>query len=105
VADLKPALARLEFLDGDGSTELIRSGATRIGRQGDNDIVLKNTSVSRHHAVLKQDSDGPFIIVDMNTGNGVWVNGQRIKSMQLSDGDLVELGEVRMRFRTSQAAQ
>ncbi len=99
IASLKPALARLEFLDGDETSEIIHSRATRLGRQTDNDIVLKNTSVHRHHALLKQDVAGPFVIFDLETKNGVIVNGTRVKSAKLQDGDLVELGEVRMRFR------
>jgi von Willebrand factor type A domain/FHA domain len=99
VSDLTPPLARLEFLDGNESSETVHALATRIGRQRDNDIVLSNTSVHRHHAVLKKDAEGPFVIFDLNTVNGVLVNGARVTSASLQDGDLLELGEVRMRFR------
>jgi len=99
ISDLKPTLARLEFLDSNGSSELVNSATTRIGRHNDNDIILKNTTVHRHHAILKRDPNGPFVLIDMDTENGVQVNGTRVKSTKLQDGDLVELGEVRMRFR------
>ena len=105
ISDLKPTLARLEFLDSNGSSELVYSATTRIGRHSDNDIILKNTSVHRHHAVLKRDPNGPFVLIDMDTENGVQVNGTRVKSTKLQDGDLVELGEVRMRFRLPQGSE
>jgi hypothetical protein len=101
ISDLKPTLARFEFLDSDESSDLVHSATTRIGRHNDNDIVLKNTSVHRHHAILKRDPNGPFVLIDMDTENGVQVNGTRVKSTKLQDGDLVELGEVRMRFRVA----
>ena len=101
IADLKPTLARFEFLDGESSSELIHAATTRIGRHGDNDIILKNTSVSRHHAILKHDPSGPFVLIDLDTENGVLVNEKPVKSAKLNDGDLVELGEVRMRFRVA----
>ncbi|MGP0057884.1 MAG: FHA domain-containing protein [Beijerinckiaceae bacterium] len=100
ISELKPILAWLEFLDGNESKETIHAGVTRIGRQGDNDIVLRNSSVHRSHAVLKQEPSGTFIIVDMDTENGVFVNGARVKSTRLRDGDTIELGDVRMRFHT-----
>ncbi|UYO51044.1 FHA domain-containing protein [Rhodopseudomonas palustris] len=74
---------------------------TRIGRNRDNDLVLSNSSVHRSHAVLSRDPAGRFTIVDLDTANGVKVNGAPIKSNELNDGDVVELGEVRMRFRAA----
>lgn len=97
-AEIKPVIGWLEFLDGNQTREPIRSRATRIGRYSDNDIVLKNTSVHRQHAVIREDQGGGLVIVDMDTTNGVYVNGERVKSAKLKQGDVIELGEVRMRF-------
>lgn len=98
-AEIRPVFGWLEFLDGNQTREPIRSRATRVGRSSDNDIVLKNTSVHRQHAVIKEDPTGGLVIVDMDTNNGVILNGERIKSAaKLKQGDVIELGEVRMRF-------
>lgn len=96
---VKPILAWFEVLDGKNSQETINSQSTSIGRHKDNDIVLLNTSVHRHHAVLVQDPNGQFIITDLGGGNGTIVNGAKKENFVLQDGDIVELGEVRMRFR------
>ena len=92
------ALAVLEFLDGDSSHWPIYRDSTTIGRHDDNQLVLKNTSVHRHHAILNREPDGTFTIMDLETDNGVAVNGKRIKKCPLNTGDIIELGEVRIRF-------
>ncbi|MBI1203219.1 MAG: FHA domain-containing protein [Rhodopseudomonas sp.] len=96
--EVKPVFGWLEFLDGNQTREPIRSRATRIGRSSDNDIVLKNTSVHRQHAVIREDPGGGLVIVDMDTANGIKVNEEWVKSARLKQGDVIELGEVRMRF-------
>ena len=72
--------------------------ATRIGRRSDNDLVFSNDSVSGHHAEVHMGRDGSFTITDLNSANGVYVNGSKVKQSGLRDGDSVELGEVRFRF-------
>lgn len=76
----------------------LRPGAVRIGRHAENEICLKNNSVHRKHAVADVAEGGAVTIRDLETQNGVIVNGVRIPSHDLQDGDLVELGEVRLRF-------
>jgi cbb3-type cytochrome oxidase subunit 3 len=101
VGDMRPVLGWLQFLESDETREPIHQDVTRIGRQKDNDIVLANTSVHRHHAILRREPSGTFVVVDLDTDNGVQVNGKRVGSCRLNDGDLVELGEVRMRFKAA----
>ena len=100
---VRPILAWFEVLDGKNSQETINSPSTTIGRQKDNDLVFLNTSVHRHHAVLTQDPNGQFVITDLGGGNGTIVNGAKKDNSILQDGDIVELGEVRMRFRVPNA--
>lgn len=69
-----------------------------IGRHSDNDIQLSNDSVHRHHAHLHISPEGVPTINDLDTVNGVFVNGQKIDKKGLVSGDLIELGEVRLRF-------
>lgn len=83
VAGLRDATGRLHQLAG---------AITRIGRFTDNDIVLDDTDVSRHHAVITDTGSG-FMMTDLRSTNGVEVQGHRIRgSATLSDGDRVCIG-------------
>jgi hypothetical protein len=93
-----PLLALIEQPDS-GQEFAVYSPAYRIGRAADNDLHLDNDSVSAYHAELRQRRDGVFSISDLDSTNGVWVNSKQVSSQTLRDGDLLELGEVRLRFR------
>lgn len=70
----------------------LHTSATRIGRLADNDVVLGDADVSRHHAVII-DTGTSFMIVDLRSANGVSVRGQRIQaSTNLFDGDRITIG-------------
>jgi hypothetical protein len=100
-ADGKPAVyGWLEMLDGNALRHPLRTTNVRVGRHRDNDICLLNDSISRRHAVLHYNADTRrFVITDLGGGNGVVVNKTKYKTRELNDGDTVELGEVRLRFR------
>ncbi|MBI3227111.1 MAG: FHA domain-containing protein [Mycolicibacterium cosmeticum] len=69
------------------------AAATRIGRLPDNDIVLDQANVSRHHAVII-DTGTSFVITDLRSANGVDVDGQRIRgTASLDDGDRFRICE------------
>ena len=90
------------MLDGNASRYPLRTTNVRIGRHRDNDICLQNDSISRRHALLHFNADNRrFVITDLGGDNGVIVNKVKQQSHELSDGDLVELGEVRLRFRVN----
>jgi pSer/pThr/pTyr-binding forkhead associated (FHA) protein len=81
------AVARLS--DASGHAYPLRAAATRIGRLSDNEIVLDDAQVSRHHAVII-DTGTSFVISDLRSANGVDVAHQRIRgSATLADGDLI----------------
>jgi hypothetical protein len=89
--------AWLETLDSEQTRYPLSKSAIRIGRKPDNDIVMKNDSVSGHHAeIIRRGQE--FIIADLDSSNSVFVRGKRIEKVALQDGDIVELGEVRLRF-------
>jgi hypothetical protein len=68
-----------------------------IGRTDENDIVLGHRSISRHHAKIVRDGDH-YTIVDLQSANGVRVNGEDYERIELNPGDIIELGHVKLRF-------
>jgi hypothetical protein len=97
VPDTTPK-AWLEIIGVDADRLPLRPGEMRVGRHAENEICLKNNSVHRKHAVLRIATDGVVVVRDLDTKNGVLVNGVRGPEHRLRDGDLVELGEVKLRF-------
>ncbi len=68
-----------------------------IGRTDDNDIWLNHRSISRHHAKIVREN-GRYAIVDLQSSNGVRVNGEEYGKVELRRADVIDLGHVRMRF-------
>jgi hypothetical protein len=70
----------------------------RIGRQADNDLVLVDQGVSRHHAEVINES-GTCTLHDLGSTNGTYVNGGVVKEHVLRDGDRISLGSTVVEFR------
>ncbi len=70
---------------------VFRGGTLRIGRGPDNDIVLADERVSRHHGAFTT-RQGAFIYTDANSTNGSFVNGSPVSEIALGSGDVVRLG-------------
>ena len=66
----------------------------RIGRGRNTELPLDDTSVSRLHSEIRRDALGQFTIQDLDSLNGVFVNGQAIDMAHLDEGDKVEIGDV-----------
>ncbi|WP_245548129.1 ATP-binding cassette domain-containing protein [Nocardia pneumoniae] len=81
-----------------GAVVRITSGTLRIGRAADNDIVVPDLMVSRHHAELRVTDAGRYRIVDLDSHNGTYVNGSRVDSVELSDSDLIGMGHTTFRL-------
>ena len=73
------------------------AGSATIGRSTDNDIVIQDVLASRHHAFLTQTPLGTEIR-DAHSVNGTFVNGVRVGSAVLSEGDVVTIGNVDLVF-------
>jgi pSer/pThr/pTyr-binding forkhead associated (FHA) protein len=80
-----------------GTEFLLDRPSLVIGRTPENDIVLNHKSISRHHAKVIRDGD-KYIVVDLESANGVRVNGSEFERVELKSGDTLELGHVRLRF-------
>ena len=89
-------------LDNSDAPPLTLGLHTTIGRAPESDLCLKDSSISRRHAVLTIGPNGAFI-EDLHSVNGITVNRQRVRQARLTDGDVVELGVRRFRF-TQRAA-
>jgi ABC-type multidrug transport system ATPase subunit len=64
----------------------------RIGRASDNDVVVRDLSVSRHHAQLRKTARGGYEIVDLGSHNGTYLNGQRVTAAPVTEADLIGVG-------------
>lgn len=70
-----------------------------IGRTDENDLVINHRSISRNHAkVVREPDTGRYTISDLQSSNGVRVNGQDYGKVELRRGDVIDLGHVRLRF-------
>ncbi len=66
----------------------------RIGSLPDNDVIFKKPMVSGHHAELRFE-DGILVLVDLNSTNGTFIDGLRIKSAPINAGQEISLGSFR----------
>jgi len=75
------------------NTITISKAGVSIGRSSDNDIVINDPLVSRHHCRLTFDDNGNMRLTDLNSVNGVYVNGTRISNeVSLKRTDIVKIG-------------
>ncbi len=83
----------------------VPSNSMRIGRSLSAELRFEDPTVSRRHAVLLVEDDGVRVLDDRSL-NGVFVNGERVLSQILRDGDEIVIGRYRLRFfdRTATAA-
>ena len=82
----------------DGRRHEVERRRVLIGRSKDCDIQLEDPNVSRRHAELRQEG-ASYWIVDLDSTNGIEVNGRRLKRSKLEDGDRIVLGETEVTFR------
>jgi pSer/pThr/pTyr-binding forkhead associated (FHA) protein len=95
-------MTRLIVLQKSGSAKQINVVATPfvIGRAATADLVLDNQLVSRTHAVLETVNEA-LTIRDLHSHNGTYVNGTRIDSAILRNGDEIRIGDYQIRFLAS----
>jgi len=95
--DLSP---RLLVINGREPGKLIgiTHGRHVLGREQDCDILLSDPSVSRYHAVIVRDLDGTVTIENLSATNGTQVNEDKIASVKLHNGDIVQIGGVVLKY-------
>jgi hypothetical protein len=71
-----------------------------VGRLDECDIQVSDKNVSRRHAEVRREGAG-FVVVDLDSTNGTRVNGGRVKTRELADGDEISVGATKIRFEMS----
>lgn len=96
---LEPSLRSFRLLWG-GREVALHNGETLLGRDPDATVRIDDATVSRYHARIRIDN-AAATIEDLGSKNGTKVSGQRVdRRFGLSDGDCIDLGSVRMTFRS-----
>ncbi|MPZ14489.1 MAG: DUF2662 domain-containing protein [Chloroflexi bacterium] len=91
--------ARVLVVDGEDGQQLhVRRQPVRIGRGPDNDLVIRDIRVSRHHASVEPVVGG-WIIRDLESTNGTYVDGQRVLETRVDAGAELSLGGYRLILR------
>ncbi len=75
----------------------LRHDKVRLGRYPDNDLIIAERGVSRHHAEIRFEN-GEFVLHDLNATNGTLVNGDMISKHSLASGDTITLGNTPLLF-------
>jgi hypothetical protein len=75
---------------------LLQEGVTRAGRHPESDIFLDDITVSRRHVEITHTKGGEFVLRDVGSLNGTYVNRERIEEAQLSPGDEVQIGKFKL---------
>ena len=85
-----------------GSRFLLDTDEVSAGRHPDSDIFLDDVTVSRRHAAFRRTPEG-YVVRDVGSLNGTYVNRDRVDEVLLSGGDEVQIGKYRLVYFPSQA--
>lgn len=83
-----------------GETVALNKARVRFGRHHSCDGVIAHATVSREHFFIEQ-TGGRFILVDQGSGNGTFVNDERVSWVELKDGDKIQAGPFTLIFRAT----
>lgn len=98
--DVEVSVMKLQELtkSGTGRLILLERELYTLGRSAKADITLESSELSRKHVLLKREN-GSFSITDLDSTNGVYLNGTKVYGAQLYHGDVLQLGDIVFRFR------
>jgi hypothetical protein len=88
----------------DGHRYLLIGAINVLGRDDEADVILDDPGVSRRHSEIRVSIDGPHfvaVIRDLGSTNGTFVNGERVESEHLVDGDQVTVGRTSLTYRAN----
>ncbi len=72
-----------------------------IGRLPENTICISNMGISRRHSKIERTTQGDYVLSDLNSLNGTYVNNAKVKKVTLSDGDKITIGKYAILFEAS----
>lgn len=93
------------FEPGQAPSTLTLSVAIRAGRDLQSDLPLVHHQISRQHTRFEPEADGCWIVRDLGSANGTFVNGVRIDKHRLAHGDTVDIGPVKLIFQDQAGAE
>ena len=76
----------------------LHEGKRKIGTGADCEVRILIKSISRHHAMIIA-KDGKYIVSDLNSVTGTYVNNIQISSKEIIDSDIIKLGEIEFNFK------
>ena len=88
----------LEFQDTVVDDYIFHKIPVTIGRRDDNDVVIDNMAVSGHHAVIEAEDPNYFVLVDLDSLNGTFLNERKIGRERVFHGDTIIVGKHRLRL-------
>jgi pSer/pThr/pTyr-binding forkhead associated (FHA) protein len=90
----------LDIIDGGqkGTTYEFISGRVVIGRT-DGDLIIDDQNISKKHAVVETWSRDTYFIRDLASTNGTYINGQRITTTKIKTGDIITIGNTKLKLR------
>ena len=86
-----------------GSRFELASDVLSLGRDAANPVRLHDTEVSRQHAEVRRDGDR-YVLVDLGSSNGTFVNGHNVRRHELQSGDQIEIGRTVLLYSSPQTA-
>jgi hypothetical protein len=97
--DLEPGVPRDAYLIVDGLRKFqLQQAVVNIGRNEDNHLVIDDKRISRQHAQLRA-MDGRYVIFDLESTGGTWVNTARVQQQVLYPGDIISLAGLPLVYR------
>ncbi|MBI29726.1 MAG: hypothetical protein CL519_00150 [Actinobacteria bacterium] len=80
-----------------GSRYALDSELISIGREKDADIFLDDVTVSRRHAIIER-NESMYTVSDVGSLNGTYLNAESVRSKELTDGDVLQIGRFKLVF-------
>lgn len=97
--------ARLILVSGEGPSEYPLSAFNTIGRHPDNTVQVLDRIVSKEHCRITRAPNGGYVLRDIGSLNGSYVNGERVSEKPLTTGDQITLGNTILRFEDDEEAE
>jgi len=81
-----------------GSRYALDESLTSIGRHPDSGIFLDDVTVSRRHSEIRRGADGQYVLSDVGSLNGTYLDGERVEEAVLREGAQIQVGKYRLVF-------